>query len=140
MPNGDSWTVQQDHSKYGFGVQSSSLVTCVGDINRMCSQERRGGGALCFEDEGLHTAFLDVAYDVEPCYNEDPCTDSNCYYCDFTMTPTYAPTTQYPTQSPSSSPTSSPTVSTRSASHHRDSVRTSTVIGLSCTAITIVLR
>jgi deoxyribonuclease-2 len=139
MPNGESWTVQQDHSKYGFAVQSSSVVTCVGDINRMCSQERRGGGALCYEDEGMHTAFLNVAYDVEACYSEDPCTDSNCYYCDFTMSPSYAPT-HSPTASPTSnSPTASPTSNNDPNGNNRDSSHAGVVIGLSCTAIIVAL-
>ena len=143
MPNGDSWTVLQDHSKYGFSVQSSSLVTCVGDINRMCSQERRGGGALCFEDEGVHSAFQDVAYDVEACYSQDPCTDSTCYYCDYTMTPTYVPT-MTPTYAPTSLPTmtAAPTVSNNTAdpgNNSHDSGQAGIIIGLSCTAIIVVI-
>ena len=124
MPNGDSWTVLQDHSKYGFSVQSEDTTTCVGDINRMCSQERRGGGALCLADAGLHKAFQAIAYDVEACYGyEDPCISNNCYYCDYTMTPTSIPTYK----------------PTTGAASSNDAVSAGEVIGLSCGAIVLVM-
>jgi hypothetical protein len=37
--------------------ERGGIMSCVGDINRMCSQEKRGGGALCTEDYSLWVAF-----------------------------------------------------------------------------------
>lgn len=108
MPNGDTWTNTNDHSKYCVATQSSSLATCVGDINRMCSQERRGGGALCLEDEGQHTAFTAVVDSIEACYAEDPCVKWDCYYCGNTAGPTGAPSYAPPVPPPSRSPTNPP--------------------------------
>jgi hypothetical protein len=109
MPDGKNWTNTQDHSKWGVAVSSEagnnqvfhSTAVCVGDMNRMCSQEKRGGGALCTQNAGLQQAFLSIVADVETCYLKNPCnvtSGSVCYWCtatDLTYPPTY-----YPTQSP----------------------------------------
>jgi len=92
MPDGNDWANTQDHSKWGVAKNSeigSSKVfntsqVCIGDINRMCSQEKRGGGALCTQDPGLLHAFIDIIAGVEACYSKDPCaatTGSMCYWC-----------------------------------------------------------
>jgi len=94
MPDGVSWTGTQDHSKWASakpsvsygkkdGVLMDSKVVCVGDNNRMCSQESRGGGALCFEDTDLWTAFNATISTYEDCYAYNPCTGSStkCYWC-----------------------------------------------------------
>ena len=45
--DGVSWQGTEDHSKWGSTTaQSGKTVSCVGDINRMCSQEERGGNQL----------------------------------------------------------------------------------------------
>ena len=91
---GDSWGGNQDHSKWGSTTNSDVYASCVGDINRMCSQETRGGGALCSDDEGMWKAFDSIISSVESCYEYDPCypngTSTQCYWC--------------PTASPTSSP------------------------------------
>ena len=65
----------------------------------MCSQETRGGGALCTKNSRLWAAFNSSIVSVESCYQYDPClgTSTQCYWC-----PTKAPTVK-PT--PSASPT-----------------------------------
>lgn len=108
MPNGDTWKNTEDHSKYCVSTQSDNKVTCVGDINRMCSQERRGGGALCVQDEGLHTAFTAVVDSVEACYAEDPCVKWDCYYCGHTPGPTSEPSYAPPVNPPSYAPNAPP--------------------------------
>jgi deoxyribonuclease II len=40
------WKETQDHSKWAVG--NTDDVICFGDINRMTSQYKRGGGATCF--------------------------------------------------------------------------------------------
>lgn len=84
--DGVSWEGTADHSKWGTTTaESGKTVSCVGDINRMCSQEKRGGGAMCSADIALWTAFNSVISGVEGCYAYDPCQpyghSSQCYWC-----------------------------------------------------------
>jgi deoxyribonuclease-2 len=45
------WKYTKDHAKWAVSDKPSWV--CVGDINRMDSQEKRGGGTICFQHEGL---------------------------------------------------------------------------------------
>ena len=61
-------------------------ASCIGGINRMCSQELRGGGAYCLPDTGLWTAFKSIVNGVGPCgaFTPNPCSGSatsKCYWC-----------------------------------------------------------
>jgi deoxyribonuclease-2 len=49
------WHYTKDHSKWA--VSDTEHWVCVGDINRQVSQEKRGGGAICFQHEGLWTSL-----------------------------------------------------------------------------------
>lgn len=49
------WPETKDHAKWGIGVEADWV--CVGDINRMISQEKRGGGAIAFQEPGLWSAL-----------------------------------------------------------------------------------
>jgi deoxyribonuclease-2 len=49
------WPETKDHAKWGIGVEGDWV--CVGDINRMISQEKRGGGAVAFQESGLWAAL-----------------------------------------------------------------------------------
>jgi deoxyribonuclease-2 len=49
------WPETKDHAKWGIGVEQDWV--CVGDINRMISQEKRGGGAMAFQEQGLWAAL-----------------------------------------------------------------------------------
>jgi deoxyribonuclease-2 len=53
-----SWSETHDHSKWGLTVDSDWI--CVGDINRMVSQEKRGGGTIAFQDEKLWQALQKI--------------------------------------------------------------------------------
>lgn len=46
-----SWPETHDHAKWGITVEKDWI--CVGDINRMVSQEKRGGGTIAFQDKKL---------------------------------------------------------------------------------------
>lgn len=52
------WHYTKDHSKWG--VSTSPDWVCVADINRQTSQEKRGGGSICFRHEGLWKALSAV--------------------------------------------------------------------------------
>lgn len=59
------WNYREDHSKWAVAVQKP--VTCIGDINRMASQYKRGGGSLCFPDPDVWTIVRNSVYTVEGC-------------------------------------------------------------------------
>jgi len=56
MRDGTSWLETQDHSKWGVSTPFA-LSACIGDINRQYSQEKRGGGAVCFQDQDHWASF-----------------------------------------------------------------------------------
>lgn len=86
---GVSWSETKDHSKWSVRLtgtsQGDSLLTrsplthahravaehkpvvCIGGINRMESQAKRGGGTVCFEEQTLWTSLTKGITDVERC-------------------------------------------------------------------------
>ena len=64
-----NWPETSDHAKWGISVDSDWV--CVGDINRMISQEKRGGGAIAFQDEILWKALSQVDLIVAPAGHSD---------------------------------------------------------------------
>lgn len=46
-----AWPETHDHAKWG--ITTTSDWVCVGDINRMVSQEKRGGGTIAFQEPTL---------------------------------------------------------------------------------------
>jgi deoxyribonuclease-2 len=50
-----AWPESKDHAKWGITTDSDWV--CVGDINRMISQENRGGGTIALQDEKLWAAL-----------------------------------------------------------------------------------
>ena len=63
----DAWKETQDHSKWGVSLDGGRNVVCIGDINRQQSQNRRGGGTTCIEDEHLRTAFASIVTNRDQC-------------------------------------------------------------------------
>ena len=53
------WRYTKDHSKWG--VSETGNWVCVADINRQKSQEKRGGGSICFQNERLWKALRQIA-------------------------------------------------------------------------------
>ena len=49
------WPETYDHAKWGITLRSDWV--CVGDINRMISQRKRGGGTIAFQNETLWNAL-----------------------------------------------------------------------------------
>ncbi|MFT7034083.1 MAG: deoxyribonuclease-2 [Cyclobacteriaceae bacterium] len=58
------WSETHDHAKWGISVDSDWV--CVGDINRMVSQRKRGGGTIAFQDPTLWTALSKTDLIVAP--------------------------------------------------------------------------
>jgi deoxyribonuclease-2 len=50
-----AWPETHDHAKWGITHHSNWI--CVGDINRMISQRKRGGGTIAFQNEILWKAL-----------------------------------------------------------------------------------
>jgi deoxyribonuclease II len=46
-----AWPETHDHAKWGITTHSNWI--CVGDVNRMISQRKRGGGTIAFQNETL---------------------------------------------------------------------------------------
>jgi len=59
-----AWPESKDHAKWGI-TQANNWV-CVGDINRMISQEQRGGGTIAFQDPKLWQALKKTDLLVPP--------------------------------------------------------------------------
>lgn len=68
-----SWHYTKDHSKWAISepiemrgksdinnVNSESSWVCIADINRMTSQEKRGGGAICFNEPELWKSLNNI--------------------------------------------------------------------------------
>ena len=54
------WHYTKDHSKWAVALNnniSDAPWVCVADLNRMVSQEKRGGASLCFQEPGLWDAL-----------------------------------------------------------------------------------
>lgn len=89
MPDGASWLGTQDHSKWAISAPGAAdpPVVCVGDLNRMCSQEKRGGGTVCLYDSAsgapVWTSFNAAVASTEACWENNPCGGSStqCYWC-----------------------------------------------------------
>lgn len=59
-----AWPETHDHAKWGISVQKHWV--CVGDINRMISQRKRGGGAIAIENEVLWKALSKTSLVLAP--------------------------------------------------------------------------
>lgn len=54
------WSYTKDHAKWAIALKNETNQlpwVCVADMNRMVSQEKRGGGCLCFQEEALWNAL-----------------------------------------------------------------------------------
>ena len=62
-----------DHSKWAVSFSASKRpksaenYVCIGDINRMDTQKKRGGGTVCFQNKFAWKAFTGIIKKVEPC-------------------------------------------------------------------------
>jgi deoxyribonuclease-2 len=59
-----AWPESQDHAKWGITLKSDWV--CVGDINRMISQRKRGGCTIAFKNETLWNALSRTSLVIAP--------------------------------------------------------------------------
>jgi deoxyribonuclease II len=59
-----AWPETHDHAKWGITLHSDWV--CIGDINRMISQRKRGGGTIAFQNETLWNALSATALLLAP--------------------------------------------------------------------------
>lgn len=59
------WKDTQDHSKWGVGMVRP--LVCYGDINRMSSQESRGGGGICIHSLQLANSHKKIIQESDSC-------------------------------------------------------------------------
>jgi deoxyribonuclease-2 len=59
-----AWPETHDHAKWGISTDTDWI--CVGDINRMVSQEKRGGGTIAFQCRPLWAALSKTDLLVAP--------------------------------------------------------------------------
>lgn len=65
---GVSWTEGQDHSKWAITESASHKQTvCIGGVNRMLSQRKRGGGTVCFKQAALWKALRAAVTSQDMC-------------------------------------------------------------------------
>lgn len=62
-----TWPYLKDHSKWAISAESSKPYVCIGDINRMSSQLKRGGGTVCIKSKPVWSMFRDSVAAIEPC-------------------------------------------------------------------------
>lgn len=67
-----SWSSKVDHSKWAISEGQESGFICMADVNRMESQFKRGGGAVCFKCSSCWSVFSKSIVDVEPCPMKPP--------------------------------------------------------------------
>ena len=61
------WSYTEDHSKWAVSQESNRPASCFGDINRMASQYKRGGGAVCLLDPNVWQVMKDSIAKLEGC-------------------------------------------------------------------------
>jgi deoxyribonuclease-2 len=64
--DGVEFRTSQDHSKWAISKEDGDWI-CIGDINFMPSQMKRGGGTVCFENEAVSHAFRSLVIGADEC-------------------------------------------------------------------------
>jgi deoxyribonuclease-2 len=67
LSDSSDWPYIRDHSKWGMSDAEDNPFVCIGDINRMASQNNRGGGTVCVKNANLWQRFRDSIYELDPC-------------------------------------------------------------------------
>jgi len=62
--------VNSDHSKWAISnpKNANERAVCIGDVNRMASQFKRGGGIICMRNEPVAwNSYRQIIDELEPC-------------------------------------------------------------------------
>jgi len=65
--NSNAFSYTSDHSKWAVSVETTKPWFCISDINRVDTQYKRGGGAICLNEKDLYTAVKNVIVDSQKC-------------------------------------------------------------------------
>ena len=65
-PLGFPWAWPETHDHAKWGITENQKWVCVGDINRMISQEKRGGGTIAFQEPTLWAALAKTDLTIYP--------------------------------------------------------------------------
>ena len=63
----DDFMTTHDHSKWAISLDKKKPYVCIGDINRMDTQFRRGGGTACISSVSVWRTFKKSVKDIESC-------------------------------------------------------------------------
>lgn len=55
-----AWPETKDHAKWAASLKGNGDWICVADINRQISQDKRGGGAICFQHSPLWSSLAKI--------------------------------------------------------------------------------
>jgi len=67
------FATHKDHAKWAVAYSEEMTMpdaekyVCIGDINRMETQKKRGGGTVCFVNQDLWKSFTAIIQSVEAC-------------------------------------------------------------------------
>jgi len=78
LSNGDSWSSEDDHAKWAISyADQEEKIFCSCDMNRMVSQIKRGGSALCIRNTKLYNAFKSIVSQYSRCSNNSESIESS---------------------------------------------------------------
>ena len=63
----EDFTTHHDHAKWAISLDSKKPFVCIGDINRMLTQFKRGGGTTCFSNLSVWKTFKSSIKEIEAC-------------------------------------------------------------------------
>jgi deoxyribonuclease-2 len=61
------WEYTEDHAKWAVSDNQGKPFICIGDINRMRSQFKRGGGSLCLQSPNVWAILHESIEQLEAC-------------------------------------------------------------------------
>eukprot|EP00088_Acartia_fossae_P003995 TRINITY_DN11712_c1_g1_i2.p1 TRINITY_DN11712_c1_g1~~TRINITY_DN11712_c1_g1_i2.p1 ORF type:complete len:426 (-),score=78.58 TRINITY_DN11712_c1_g1_i2:166-1443(-) len=65
--NNEDFTTRHDHAKWAISLDPKRPFVCIGDINRMMTQLKRGGGTTCFSNLSVWRTFKSAVKSIETC-------------------------------------------------------------------------
>ena len=63
----DDFKTTHDHAKWAISIDKKRPFVCIGDINRMETQRKRGGGTACFSNPTVWRTFKKSIKTIEAC-------------------------------------------------------------------------